>query len=198
MPRPKTQSDERVLAAAIAVMHERGPDALTFSALAERCGLSAATLVQRFGNKDNLKRSALLLAWDHLERETELLAHAVPQTPDGAVQLLVGLTAQYGEIEHYADGLLVLREDLRDPVLRARGAAWKATLCAALDACFLHDQGYPARIGLLVATHWQGALLWWSFKPEQRIDTYAEECLRGFIAALAWQRPASCATMTRS
>ena len=50
--------------------------------------------------------------------------------------MLVALSGDYGGIEAYAEGLLVLREDLRDPVLRARGAAWKKALSKALDDCF--------------------------------------------------------------
>ena len=34
MPRPKTLSDENVLEAALAIIHERGPEALTFASLA--------------------------------------------------------------------------------------------------------------------------------------------------------------------
>ena len=48
--------------------------------------------------------------------------------PDGAVELLVGLSRYDGAVEDFAEGLLVLREDLRDPVLRSQGAAWEATL----------------------------------------------------------------------
>lgn len=185
MPRPKTQSDERILEIALSVMGERGPDVLTFSTLAERCGLSAATLVQRFGNKEKLKKSALLLAWDQLDAETVRLAASVPRTPDGAIELLIGLTRGYGEIDTFAEGLLMLREDLRDPVLRARGAAWKANLCEALEACFSQTSRCPVGIGLLAATHWQGSLLWWSFDPKQKVEDYVEESLRGFIAKVA-------------
>lgn len=46
-----------------------------------------------------------------------------PVAADGAIALLVGRSGAYGGIESYANGLLVLREDFRDPVLRARGAA---------------------------------------------------------------------------
>ena len=184
MPRPKTQSDERILEVALSVMREHGPEALTFSALSERCGLSAATLVQRFGNKEKLKKSALVLAWEQLDRETARLAGSVPRTPDGAIELLVELTREYGEIDTFAEGLLVLREDLRDPVLRARGTAWKMNLCEALSSCFPQNPGYPDGIGLLVATHWQGSLLWWSFDPKQKIEDYVKESLRGFIAKI--------------
>ena len=54
MPRPKTLPDEQVLAAAHRLMQEAGPEALTFDALARACGLSPATLVQRFKTKAGL------------------------------------------------------------------------------------------------------------------------------------------------
>lgn len=182
MPRPKTQSDEVVLRAALELMYEEGPEALTFAALSKRCGLSGATIVQRFGTKAALKREALLIAWDRLEAETARLAGAVPKSAEGAIELLVGLTGQYGDIDTYAEGLLILREDLRDPALRARGAAWRDQLCSALEACFA-GAGIAAGAGMLAATHWQGALLWWGFDPRQPVEQYVEHSLRGFVAS---------------
>ena len=41
MPRPKTLPDDDVLDAAHRLVHERGPDALTFASVAQACGLSA-------------------------------------------------------------------------------------------------------------------------------------------------------------
>src|SRR5690348_16038449 len=126
MPRPKTLSDEEVLKAAHRLIHARGPEDLTFARLGRECGLSAATLVQRFASKAGLIQATLLHAWDGLDAKTASLAARVPKTQAGAIALLVGLSRNYGGIEAYANGLLVLREDLRDPALRARGAAWKA------------------------------------------------------------------------
>ncbi|MGH6918444.1 MAG: TetR/AcrR family transcriptional regulator, partial [Geminicoccaceae bacterium] len=125
MPRPKTLPDAHVLQAALRLIHERGPDALTFAAVAQACGLSASTLVQRFKSKAGLVQSALLNAWDRLDDKTARLAAAAQKSPGGAIELLVELSRDYGGIESYAEGLLLLREDLRDPALRARGAAWK-------------------------------------------------------------------------
>jgi len=183
MPRPKTQSDASVLEAALTLMHEHGPEALTFAKLSQACGLSGATLVQRFRTKKELRQRTLLFAWDRLEEETERLAASVPRTPEGAIRLLVGLTAQYGGIEAYAEGLL-LREDLRDPVLRSRGVAWKAKLCEALDACLARSPGAGQGAGLLAATHWQGALLWWAFDPRQKVEDHVEDSLRRFVATI--------------
>lgn len=181
MPRPKTRPDREVLDAALRLVHEGGPAALTFGSLARACGLSPATLVQRFGGKAELMRSALLHAWDGLDGKTVALAAAMPKSPDGAIGMLVALSGDYGGIEAYAEGLLVLREDLRDPVLRARGAAWTQALSGALDACF---PGGPPGIGLMLATQWQGALLWWSFDPAMPLGRHVEAALTAFLAVL--------------
>ena len=90
----------------------------------------------------------------------------------------------YGGIESYADGLLVLREDLRDPMLRARGAAWKASLSKILADCFAEMSGPPQDVGLLMASHWQGSLLWWSFDPTIDVAAYVEDSLNRFVAAV--------------
>jgi AcrR family transcriptional regulator len=184
MPRPKILPDAVVLKAAHRLLHERGPEALTFERLGRVCGLSAATLVQRFGSKAGLKRRALLQAWDELDAKTATLSAELPPTPAGAVELLVSLSRDYGGIEAYAEGLLVLREDLRDPALRARGARWKAALSAALDARFAGVRHAPEGIGLMMAAQWQGALVWWGFDPAGRIEDHVEAALRSFIAAL--------------
>jgi len=188
MPRAKTLSDGEVMDAATAILRARGPEGLTFQSLSAACGLSAATLVQRFQTKAKMKQAVLLHAWDALDRKTTELAASVPRTPEGAIALMAGLSASYGDIETYAEGLLVLREDLRDPILRARGAVWKQALVEVLDACFAGSPGLPDGMGLLAATHWQGALLWWSFDPQGPIEKHVESSLAGFVAALAGRR----------
>ncbi|NRP70699.1 hypothetical protein ILFOPFJJ_01580 [Ensifer psoraleae] len=183
MPRPKTMSDEDVLDTALEIMRKHGPDALTFAALSAGCGLSASTLVQRFDSKARLIQAALLQAWDRLDRLTLELAKSTPKTPEGAVALLVGLSGDYGGIESYADDLMILREDLRDPALRARGARWRDVLSEAIDARFADAPQAPAGIGLMMAAQWQGALLWWSFDPRMPVQDYVRESLDRFVAA---------------
>ncbi len=184
MPRSKSRSDEQVLDAALAIVHSGGVDRLTFAALAGRCGLSAATLVQRFGTKPALIQRTLLHAWDKLQARTLELASSVPKTPDGAVELLVGLSHYDGTVEDFAEGFLVLREDLRDPVLRSRGAAWEATLTTAVGECFASVPGAPGGIGFALAAHWQGALIWWAFDAQRPLDDYLRESLRILISTL--------------
>jgi AcrR family transcriptional regulator len=184
LPRSKTLSDQEVLAVAHRLIHERGPEPLTFESLARACGLSPATLVQRFKSKAGLKQRTLLYAWDQLDERTATLAATGPKTTDGAIKLLTALSADYGGIEAYAEGLLMLREDLRDPVLRARGAAWKDKLSSALDDCFASVPHAPPGIGLLIASHWQGSLLWWGFDPRGKLQDFVADSLSHFIAAI--------------
>ena len=188
MPRPKTLPDSEVLKAAYALVHRHGPDTLTFATLAQACGLSASTLVQRFKSKADLVRSTLSYAWDGLDEKTATFSAKVPKTPAGAVQLLTMLSKDYGEIEAYADALLILREDLRDPALRARGAKWKAVLTRALEDCFTAVPHAPRGIGLLMAAQWQGSVLWWSFDPKGRVENYVEDNLESFVSAIVGAR----------
>ena len=190
MPRPKTLPDSEVLKAAYGLVHRHGPDALTFATLAQACGLSASTLVQRFKSKADLVRSTLSYAWDGLDEKTATFSAKVPKTPAGAVRLLTLLSKDYGEIEAYADALLILREDLRDPALRARGAKWKAVLTRALEECFTAVPAAPRGMGLLMAAQWQGSVLWWSFDPKGRVEDYVEDNLANFVAAIVGMRPA--------
>jgi len=162
MPRPRTVPDEALLDGALAVMRRAGPEGLTFAALAAETGLSAATLVQRFGGKAALVQAALLRAWDLLDARTAAADAAAPPTPAGAVDLLVALSGDYGD--DYAEGLLVLREDLRDPVLRRRGAAWGRVLATALGRRLADSAGPRPDLGRLMAAQWQGAVLWWGFE----------------------------------
>jgi AcrR family transcriptional regulator len=184
MPRRKSQTDEQVLDAALAILRDGGVEGLTFAALARRSGLSAATLVQRFGSKPELGRRALLQAWDQLDDLTAELAETVPRTAAGADELLIGLSRQHEGSGDEGSGLLLLREDLRDPVLRERGAAWETALIEALDDCFSTTPGAPDRIGHVLASYWQGALIWWMFRPSIPLEEYLTQSLTEVIGLL--------------
>ncbi|MES2057634.1 MAG: TetR/AcrR family transcriptional regulator [Pseudomonadota bacterium] len=184
MPRPRTTSDEAIFAHALALMQERGSDALTFAALAQRSGLAGSTLVQRFGSKPKLIHAAMLHAWDAFDQLNDEIAAAAPRTPAGAIAMLGRLSQTYGDIEGYADQLHVLREDLRHPDLRERGHRWVETLAARIGACFADTPGAPTDIGILMVGQWQGALLLWGFSPGSRLDAFIRMHLDRFMKAL--------------
>lgn len=183
MPRPRTQSDDRLLDGVLAVMRRTGPAGLTFAAAAKGTGLAAPTLVQRFGTKEALVRVALLRAWDLLEARTEAAIAATPDTADGAVDLLVALSDGYGEGEDYADGFLFLREDMRDAELRRRGALWGERLTGVLARRLGDRRRARADRGRLMLALWQGTVLWWGFSRSGRLSEAVEHVLRDGCAA---------------
>ena len=171
MPRNRTIPDHVVLSAALDIVHTDGPAALSFGTLAERVGLAGSTLVQRFGSRAGLLQRAFLQAWDHLDAETARADAAAAPGPAGVVDLLVDLSGEYTE-DDFADQLLVLREDLRDPVLRPRGEAWIDVLAGMIDHRLVDRAGDSPGIGRLVVAHWQGTLTLWSFtRPGPLSDT---------------------------
>ena len=171
MPRNRTIPDDVVLSAALDIVHADGPAALSFGTLAERVGLAGSTLVQRFGSRARLLQRALLQAWDRLDAETARADAAAGPGPAGVVDLLVDLSGEYTE-DDFADQLLVLREDLRDPVLRARGEAWIDSLAGMINRRLAGRADDPPRLGRLVVAHWQGTLTVWSFtRPGPLPDT---------------------------
>jgi AcrR family transcriptional regulator len=164
MPRKRTITDETLLDEALLLVRERGPAALSFGALSVRVGLSGSTIVQRFKTKAGLLEAALGRAWDELEDQTAEADAQAPAGPDGVVDLLVRLSAQY-DPDEYADQLLLLREDLRNPVLQERGARWVATLVDAIERRLADADvaGGSTGSGPLVVAQWQGAVTLWAF-----------------------------------
>ncbi|PZR14539.1 MAG: hypothetical protein DI536_10845 [Archangium gephyra] len=86
-------------------------------------------------------------------------------------------------VEHaVGDGLLLLHEDFRNPVLRARGAAWGTVLARALGRPLHADEAEGVRLGCQLARVWQGALVWWAFTregaPRVALKTALEDWLR--------------------
>ena len=122
MARPRTIDDEAVLAAAADVVNRIGPGKLTLQRVAEEVGLSAPTLVQRFGSK----RGLLLAMGAHAASSWATVfddARARTDSPlDAIVTALVELTAHVGSPEAMANNVAFLQMDLSDPEFHERAA----------------------------------------------------------------------------
>ena len=170
MARRKTVSDEQVLDTLLQTLTEVGPANLTFARAAKACGLSPATLVQRYGNREGLVQEILLRAWDRLDAETEAADAEEPPTPEGAINLLMRLMPPETAERNATDGLLLLREDIRNPALRTRGAAWGRRLAEVLGRRLSEDPNEAQRLGWQMASLWQGAHIWCAFIREEPAD----------------------------
>jgi AcrR family transcriptional regulator len=183
MARRKKVSDAHALDILLDTLMETGPDGLTFAVASKASSLSPATLVQRFGDREAMVQAVLLHAWDRLDAATEAADAEAPLTPEGAIILLLRLTPPEDAERNAINGLLLLREDIRNPVLRRRGAAWGHRLAAALGRRLSIDPARAKSLGWQMASLWQGAQTWWAFTreepPEQAIRRLLEEWLSG-------------------
>jgi len=184
MARPKTIPDEQVLDALLGALMESGPDGLTFTLASKACGLSPATLVQRYGAREALVEVILLHAWDRLDAATEAADAEEALTPEGAINLLLRLMPPESAERDASNGLLLLREDIRNPVLRRRGAAWGQRLAAALGRRLSTDPGRSKRLGWQMASLWQGAFTWWAFTREEPPGQAIRRVLEEWVAGL--------------
>jgi len=118
MARPRTVSDAEILMALHAVVGRLGPVRMTLADVASEVGLSAATLVQRFGSK-----RGLLLAFARAGAETAdqcfigvRARHASPL--DALIAAATLMTQSMGSPEELANGLAFLQIDIGDREFR--------------------------------------------------------------------------------
>jgi AcrR family transcriptional regulator len=184
MARRKTVSDEQVLDGLLDALMRSGPAGFTFARAAQACGLAPATLVQRYGNREALVEAVLLRAWDRLDAETEAADAEAPETPQGAIALLLRLMPPEHAERDATDGLLLLREDIRNPVLRRRGAVWGHRLAEALGRRLSTDPATALRLGWQMASLWQGAQTWWAFTRGEPADRAVRRVLEDWLRGL--------------
>ncbi|GIH93052.1 TetR family transcriptional regulator [Planobispora siamensis] len=119
MGRPRTTSDEAILAAAGRAIGRHGLAGVTLAVVAEQVGLSAAALVQRFGSK----RGLLLAVAEQAARVAGApfgVARREHDSPLAALYAaLAGLAADVRTPEEMANNLAFLQLDLTDPDFRA-------------------------------------------------------------------------------
>lgn len=188
MPRPRTMTDEAVLDAVLALAYRVGPARVTFAAAAAEVGLSAATLVQRFGTKRDL-----LLAADR--RGVDLWVGALDRSTAASplARVVEGLVLAAGPVatpEQMANSVGLLQLDLADPDFHAetlRGArAVRARIMrdlgAALEAGELRSGSDIGKLAKLVETTYHGAMIAWAIHREGTLADWMREQLESVLA----------------
>jgi len=120
-PRPRTVDDSTILEAAVTVLGRIGPDRLTLADVGEEAGLSAATLVQRFGSKRDLMLSVLKFATEGFDERFENAIRG-NSSPLEAIFVAATERARLGEPIALAHMLAFYLSDLGDPDFRALAA----------------------------------------------------------------------------
>jgi AcrR family transcriptional regulator len=117
-PRPRTIADEQILEAAVKVIGRVGPGNLTLADVGKEAGLSAATLVQRFGSKRGLLLAMATSAAESTDACFDMVraAHASPLA--ALVAAATDITRYFDTPEEVANHLAFLQMDLSDPDFR--------------------------------------------------------------------------------
>jgi AcrR family transcriptional regulator len=188
MPRPRTVSDEAILDAVLALALRVGPARVTFATAAAETGLSAATLVQRFGTKRDL-----LLAAD--KRAVDLWVGAMDRSTADAplARIVEGLVLAVGSIataQQMANSVAMLQLDLADSDFHAetlRGARIVRArvgrdLNAALEAGELRVGTDVAALARLVENTYHGAMIGWAIHREGELADWMREQVEAVLA----------------
>lgn len=167
--RPRTVSDQQILAAAARVLGRIGPARLTLADVAGDVGLVPATLLQRFGSKRGL---LLALAAQGAEGVSAVFAAARSTAASPLTALIIALTELTREIdtpEALANHLAFLQVDLGDPDFRQlalrQAAAMRQEIRLLLDEAVRAGELVrlqSARVARAVQTTYNGSLITWA------------------------------------
>ncbi|TCO64751.1 TetR/AcrR family transcriptional regulator [Actinocrispum wychmicini] len=177
MARPRTITDDRLLAALAQVINDKGPG-FTIADVAARAGVSVGTVAQRFGSKHGLLKA---LSQAAITRAVDVVRAAAPGGPRAA------LVAFFGDLDDPAAASRNIGQfavDLADPELRTLLAELFATLVAELTP-LLHDlPGAPPHAARLLVSLANGTAVDWSIRPRgslvDRLTTDIDTVLDGW------------------
>lgn len=188
MGRPRTRSDDEILRATARVVTDLGPSKLTLAAVAERVGLSSASLVQRFGSK-----RALLLALVHAESgDVPARWQAKRSSYETPLRALVGtLVSGAGDFADpiaFSNNLAMLHVDLSDPEFYepalAYAQATRAQIRALLDEAVIYGELEVTdtdRLSRTLEATYNGTLVTWAIHRETKLAPWLRETLEAVL-----------------
>lgn len=172
--RPREVTDEALLAAAIAVVSQRGPAAFTLAEVGRAAGLTQGAVSHRFGSKRGLLLAIARAGPAEVARTFEAARKAHPGSRLEALEAaLTGAAGFAGSAEEVANGLQFLQLDLTDPAFRALTRAHfrairdglEQLLAEAVDAGELQPAD-PEALARTLEACYHGAILAWAADPE--------------------------------
>jgi len=188
-PRPRTVDDAAILAAAIATISRLGPSNFTLADVAQRVGLSPATLVQRFGSKRGLMLALATTAVDGVEACFVAVRKKHPKPLDALVAAATEMTRHVDTPEEMANHLAFLQIDLSDPEFYRLMlenttrilAGYKALLDEAVKAGDLVKCN-TARVARAVNSMGGGSLITWAVLREGTAEQFVRKDLDVLLA----------------
>jgi AcrR family transcriptional regulator len=174
-------ADAEIIKAAVAITLDSGPASLTFARLAQSSGLSAATVVHRFGGRDELIRSVSRMITLGIETRCQL---ALAGSMD-VVAFLISLLPRDPRPSTVAHQFALLELERSDPRLCGDVSQRSLTVRATIEAMLRRDQASALenmisneQLAALLEQQLVGIQLCWSMNPAGSLLAQAEEALR--------------------
>jgi AcrR family transcriptional regulator len=188
--RPRTVSDEDLMQATVRIMSRLGPVKLTLAAIAKEAGVTAATLVQRFGSKRALMLKLSAEAAASADACFDMVRAAHPDSPLGAIVAAATMMTQHmGTPEELANSLAFLQIDISDPefhkhtreMSKKHLAGYKALLKDAIAAGELkpHD---TTRMARAISAMAGGSLIAWAILREGTAERWVRRDIETLLA----------------
>ena len=188
--RPRTVSDEDLIRATIRVMGRLGPVKLTLAAIAREAGVTAATLVQRFGSKRALMLKLSADAATYAGSGFDMVRTAHPSSPlDALMAAATAMTQHMSTPEELANSLAFLQLDITDPefhrhtleMSKKHLAGYRRLLKEAIAAGELkpHD---TTRMARAVNAMSSGSLIAWAILREGAAEKWVRRDIETLLA----------------
>jgi len=188
-PRPRLLDDAEILAAAGMAIVRLGPAKLTLADVARAAGVSAATLVQRFGSKRGLLLALARTAVDGVDACFAAIRADHPSPLDALMSAATDMTRHVKKPEEMANHLAFLQMDLSDPEFQHLAAenagriraGYVALLKDAVKAGEL-ARCDTARLGAAIESLSGGSLIAWAIHRRGDAHSWVRKDLETLLA----------------
>lgn len=190
-PRPKAVTDEQLFRAVARAIGRVGPAELTLGHVAAEAGISAPSIVQRFGSKRDLLLAFAAQAGSELGARFAA-AREAHRSPRAALRAaLASLTAGMRGTRAIANNIAFLQLDVADDAFRAHARefarALRAEIGALLDAAVAAGELRPGtdcvRLAAAIHVAYNGALITWAVEREGALGDALLEAVDFVLAA---------------
>jgi len=203
-PRPRLVSDADILAGALRAITRLGPVRLTLAEVAREVGLSAATLVQRFGSKRGLLLAVAKQAPEGNEALFQMLRDAHRSHVAALVAMADCMALMGSTPAEISNTLAFLQIDLTDPefhrlALRSSGAIHAGIRALVKDAVAAGElvRCHPDRLAHALQAAMNGSLLNWAIHREGTVESWIRRDLETVLAPHVVRRPRRRSTAVR-
>lgn len=187
VPRPRSITDERLFAAAGAVLGRDGPS-FTLADVATQAGVAVGTVAKRFGSRSGLLQALSRQSTTDTRWRIREAARAAGSPVEALRAALFAWAGPMGEKDTAANNVAALGEDLLDPKLRELLGEHYAMVTAevrelvAAAAADLPRAPKPAQAARLLVALLNGSAIDWSIRPAGRLRSRIRQDVDNVLA----------------